>query len=617
MAGFLLLKAKPGHEHRMPRVITRLNSAIDTHFAPYFKKIIRHNLSGDTFLVQFIKNDRQNIRKDDSGNWLALSGVAIGLHEERIYDAPELWRGYQEHGEDFLTRLDGHFVLALHDAARKQTLVVNDFMKNKTQFVTETDAFYMFTPFALLTAAIRPPKADPYAFNEFMWRYYILSYRSMLQDVERLRPASMYTITADGMRRKRYWQPPDAYTSASFEESASSLAESMRRSARLISALDAKPLVEFTMGQDSRMVLSAFTGQGLPFENAIFGKDDFPEVVHVKEMARRHDFTLHHVTLGQDFMDNPWAATAPSVILGSAEEPAYLMGRIRYMRRQYLPFARLAVNGVHGRFYKDGIWNEMYVMNAYREPRSFRKDIFIKYRALNKNYRDEVFIPEYKKIKAHSAQYLSEMINAAIRGYEKSPVAIQADVFDLFHYANFGYVANNICNMEMDVISPLLFRRNLDLALAMPARWKYVLSRLQRAVVWQLDPSLAAEKTDFGGLDMKPRKGLSYAWFWGRYHYAQSQKFRDKIKNLLGFSVKTQLQKAWDYTPVYTAMFHAARDEGLFDYQRMMLAPWIEKAPWQNLVQRYDHPQQINLEQYEYMLKWATVERFLRAAATV
>lgn len=617
MAGFLLLKAKAGHAACVDGIARRLQTAIDTQLAPYFKHIETHRPSQDVFLARFVKNDRDNWYEDQDGNWLALSGVVTDVNDPRLYNARELWAHYLGRGIEALKELDGHFVLALHDARRNITLVINDFMKNKTQFYTETDACYLFTPFAHLSAVLRPPEVDPYALNEFLWRYYIMSYRSMLKDVERMPPAAIFRLGEEKLEKERYWHPPKTYTSASLEESAEQLSATMRQSARLISAMDTKPLIEFTMGQDSRMVLAAFTREGLPFENAIFGKDDFPEVVHVKEMSRRHGFTLHHVTLGPDFMNNPWEAVAPSIVLGSAEEPAYLMGRIRYMRRQYQPFARLAVNGVHGRFYKDGTWNEMYVMNAYREPKTFRKDIFIKYRALNKNYREDIFTPAYRSLKKESPAYIDRMIADAIRGYEASPVAIQVDVFDLFHYANFGYVANNICNMESDLISPLLFRRNLDIALALPARWKYNLSRIQRAVVWQLDPKLAVEKTDFAGLDMKPRRGIAYGWFLARYHFAQSQKFRDKIKNLLGFPVKTQLQKAWDYRPVYEKMFRAAREEGLYDYNTMRLAPWLEKEAWQKAMRPYEDPAYGTLERYEFMIKLATVEKFLRAADAV
>ena len=97
-----------------------------------------------------------------------------------------------------------------------------------------------------------------------------------------------------------------------------------------------------------------------------------------------------------------------------------------------------------------------------------------------------------------------------------------------------------------------------------------------------------------------------------RYWYAQSAKFRDKLKNLMGFSVTTQLQKAWDYKPIYRRMFEQAREEGLFEHSGMELASLIEKEPWEELLRHYENPEYHTLERLEYILKIATVEQFLR-----
>ena len=612
MAGIVLLKAKTNRPALLQAKKEQLAAFIGRRMQGAFTAVDYHTPDARTLLIHFKKNDRPNFWRDERGNWLGFSGVVFDLNDIRHYTAEELWRLYKREGAAMASRLDGHFVIKLHDDDAGKTVIISDFMKNKINFICETDDFFMVTPFLALTAAIREPRIDSHAFNEFMWRYYIMSGRSMLEGARRIEPASVYRLQNNTLQSERYWAPPQSYTADTFEQSRERLTESIKQSAQLVSRVDAKPLIEFTMGQDSRTLLSAFTRQKLPFETAIFGKDDFLEVQKVREMAARHNFKLHHVTLGEEYINSPWDQVKNAILLGSAEEPAYLMGRIRHMRQQYLPFASTVVNGVHGRFYKDGTWNEMYVMNAYREPKRFRSDIFIRYRALNKNYNDTIFTEDFRRLKADTPGYMERMIRDATQGYEQSPVAIQVDVFDLFHYANFGYVANNICNLDMDVLSPLLFRRNLDIALALPAKWRYNLSRIQRGVVHALDPALAAEKTDFGGLDMRPRSGPAYALFVARYWYAQSAKFRDKLKNLMGFSVKTQLQKAWDYKPIYRRMFEQAREEGLFEHSGMELASLIEKEPWEELLRHYENPEYHTLERLEYILKIATVEQFLR-----
>ena len=439
-----------------------------------------------------------------------------------------------------------------------------------------------------------------------------MSDRSMLKGVRRTKMASLYSIAKDKIQHKTYWEFPHGYTTLSFSQAAEKLTESMKESARLVNSIGTKPVIEFTMGQDSRTVLSAFTNQNLPFTTAIYGKEDFEEVVHVKEMAKRHSFETHHIQLQEDYINSPWESAKNSILISSADQPVYLMGRILHMRNQYRKISSLALNGVHGRFYKDGIWNEMYIMNFYMEPRAFKSDVFIKYRALNKNYRDAVFNDNYILVKGESSKYFNEMISASIQGYADSPVAIQVDKFDVEHYAVFGMNGNNICNFSIDLLSPLLVRRNLEFGFTWPVKWRYNLSRIQRALVYNMDPSLAREKTNFGNVNMVPKNGLSYLPFLGHYWFGQSKKFRDKIKNLAGINVKTALQKAWDYLPIYQRFFYNDEVQSMLDYNSMMLSGITDRKHWNSFIESYKTQKSESLADLEYVLKLITVEYFLQ-----
>jgi hypothetical protein len=439
-----------------------------------------------------------------------------------------------------------------------------------------------------------------------------MSERSMLKDVSRLSIASVYTIKSGRVKQERYWKFPQSYTQQSFKKAAEQLTESLKESARLINSDGRNPLIEFTMGQDSRTVLAAFTNQGFDFKTAIYGKESFHEVIGVNKINQKLGFKSVHISLQDSFVNDPWAALKDSILLGSAEEPAYLMGRILYMRSQYPQFSTLALNGVHGRFYKDGTWNEMYVMNLYREPKSFNIPVFIKYRALNKNYNDTIFNNDYKSLKGDSHSYFQDLIENSISDYKNSPVAMQVDKFDIEHYAVFGMMANNICNYKIDLLSPLLFRRNLESALSMPAQWKYNLSNLQRQVVFNLDQRLAIEKTDFGGLNMMPKNAFTMPPFLFKYWYTQSKKFRDKIKNMMGFHVKTQLQKAWDYKTIYQNFYFSDEVQSFLNYDTMALSGILDKKEWQNLKERFYKKEYQTLDNLEFILKLFTVEYFLK-----
>jgi hypothetical protein len=358
------------------------------------------------------------------------------------------------------------------------------------------------------------------------------------------------------------------------------------------------------------MVAAGFTSQNLPFISVIYGKDDFLEVQKTRMMAEKRHREHHQVVLEEDYLSDPWTFQKKGILLGNAEEPGYLAGRMLYMRWLYKRWSQIALNGLQGRYYKDGLWNELYVFNLYREPRKFDIDLFLKYRALNKNYDDFIFTEDFRRIKQDSGSYFRQMVEESLRGYEKSPVALQVDKFDIDRYGSFGQIANSICNNAIDLISPLFFRRNLEIALQSPVNWKYNLSPLQRALVYNLDPKLAAEKTDLGGLNMVPKTGFSYYTFLLRYWYAQSKKFRDKIKTKLKLPVKTQLQKAWEYYPIHQQMFRDEEVQQLLKYDQMRLSNIVEKQPWQDFIRTFEQGK-ASLDQYEYLFKILSIEYFL------
>lgn len=616
MAGVLLLYSKKeSNSGEFNHVKNVFKKAVQAHFQTYFREIKYHDNLKNCFLVEFRKqNEPSKSYFDKSGSWLIYEGVVFALEQTKMYSSEELWQLYQNQGSQMANRLDGHFVIKLYDADADEYLIINDFDKTHTNFICETDDYVLVTPFLLLAAVIINPKPDYYALNEFLWRYYILSDRSILQNVRRLKSASLYSIKNNHLTLKHYWHWPKQYTSLSLEDNIQLLADSIQETARLIDQHFQRKVVEFTTGQDSRTVFAGFTSQKIDVETAIFGLDDDVEVINVKRMAQKYGFKTHHIKLQQDFLDHLFDYFKLAVTLGSCEEPGFMLGRIFYMKSSYLPFASCVVNGVHGRYYKDGLWNEQYVLNLYREPRRVNVDRLLKYRILNAKYRDDIFQDKFLEIKRNSAEYFTELLNRSRSGYEHAPVAIQLDKFDLECYANFGNVSNTTCNCAIDMLSPLLMRRNLEAALSMPPQWKYNLSKIQRGVVTRLDERLAREPTSLGNLDMLPKTGLRQWLFLIRYWIAQSSKFTGKIKKRLGMQVASQLQKTWDYLPIYKNLLTDPEIGSLIDPNAMVLREIIDSRRWQDYLESFSTTEVQRLDNYEFLYKLAGVEYFLRMA---
>jgi len=614
MAGTLLLISRNDRNKQLLDKINRLEYYINSIFRKYFYKIHFHKFN-NAYLVEFRKDDHLKFYEDKAGNWLTFEGNVFDLNESKIYNAEELLLLYKDSGEDIANRLDGHFIIKIYDARNNHFLIINDYIKYKINFITENKDFMLFTPLLLTAGIINKPELDQYALNEFLWRYSYISEKTILKNVKRLSPASIYKIKNGEMTVKTYWEWPRQYGKFSFKHAVEKTMGTMKETVRLISNSIGKPCIDFTMGQDSRMIISAFTNQKLPFITSTFGKEDFFEVKSVKDMSKRNHIENHNIRLTKEYLDNLWEHFSRAVILGNCGEPGYLLGRILFTRSQQMKYSNVLLNGSDGQFYKNGLWIEMYTFNLYREPRKVNIEMFLKLRILSKNYLlEDIFNENYLKIKHNSKQYFRNLIQNAIKDYLDSPVAIQMDRFSLYYWTNFLNTANNAVSMLTNSISPLLLRRNLELALTAPVKWKFHSSQYQRSVVYGLNPLLAKEKTDMGGINMVPKNCFTYIPFWFRYSFFQSTRLRNKIKTILGIPVDTELQEAWDYLPIYKLLFQDENFQKNLIYENMFLSEIIKEDEWNKLLKNFQYIEFQTVNNYEYLFKIISVEYFLKRA---
>ena len=303
MAGTLLFLSKDSGSHELYQEnIQRLEHFINQYYNRYFRKISFHHTGDGALLVEFRKNDRIKIFTDDKGNWLTFEGTVFARGRTKAYNANELLTLYLQAPTKFPHDLDGHFVIKVYDASRNIYRIVNNILKNKINYFIENDQFILFTPFIILSGILNKPKPDLYAFNEFMWRYYILSERSVFKNLRKLTAASIYEINKGRITYKNYWDWPEAYLDIPFQTAVDQMTESMKESAQLIHHTFDKPCIDFTMGQDTRQVVAAFTNLRLPMTTSIFGKKDFYEVQKINEVSKRHDIEHHNIKLSDDYL---------------------------------------------------------------------------------------------------------------------------------------------------------------------------------------------------------------------------------------------------------------------------------------------------------------------------
>ena len=615
MAGILYFHAKKGSYLPDFNIrIKTLQSFLYREYSPYFKSIKVIRTQENTCLF-FFNNDKDDcFYQDESGSWLGYEGNVFSLTSTTQYSPQELWHLYQKSGDQFVSQLDGHFVIKLYNAQQNRYSIITDFIRSRHNYFCETDDYIIITPFLLSTSVISRPELDFHAINEIMWRYYILSDRTVFKNVRRLSPATILSIKNGRVSKSCYWQFPDRPTSEKLDVLTNRFVESIRETARLLATNFKNPVSDLTLGQDSRIILAAFKSQNIPVVTTTYGKDDFLEVRKVRELSKKHHITNHTIQLNEDFTNNIWEYFKKSLLLGNGDEPGYLLGRILYMREMQSKFGDALINGAGGPFYKDCFWEETYILNLYREPKNIDRKRFLKLRPMNKNYRDEIFTDEYLLIKNLSSNYFNELLSNAINGYENCPVSMQIDKFALTHWQNYAIFSNSTANSLYNSFSPLLFRRNLEIGLPIPPRYRWNKSQFQRKVIYQLNPLLAKEKTDFGGINMVPKNLITAIPFYFKYAYKQTERYRNKIKTKLGINTKTWLQEAWDYKPIYNQLFNSTEHRRLLN-GKLFISPLIKQDSWEDIILTYTDPDSdINVHQYEYLFKLTGIEFLFKSA---
>lgn len=615
MAGALLIILK-NEKKDFTKIKSVLSRYFQENFKNYFEIINILEPNDGALLVEFRKDNKEKFYKDTDGNWLTYEGHIFDLHKTKVYSAKELLNIYKTEKNDMVDHLDGHFVIKGYNKKEDSYFVINDFIHYKPNFIAENKDYLMVTPFIFTSGLLFKPEIDEYAVNEFLWKSYILSERTLIKNVNRLSPASVYTIKNGKIGKYRYWQLPKQYTNLSFDECAEKMKESLKETARLVSENYEKPLLEFTMGQDSRTIVAAFKNQNLPFDTAIYGKDSFYEIKNVKRMSEKYQFNNTNIKLEEDFIDDIWKNFKKAILLGSSGLTGFYLTRVMYMREKMKKIGNPVLNGVGAHCIKGGLWTEQYMFNFYRETNKINYKSFLKYRFLSKNYRSDIFKNDFLEIKAQTGAYFKEMIKKSTIGYEKSPIALQIDKFDLDHHSNVGFTSNNVSNMIMDLISPFLLRRNLELAHIIPAKWKHNLSPMQRKIVFDLAPDLAKEPTSFGGVNMVPKNIITYIPFYAQFFWFGGKKFLNKIKSVLGLKTKkTLLQDAWDYKPIYINLFQNKEFQNNLTFNNMFLSKILEKNEWNKFIDDMNaFTEEKKLSEFEFMFSLVGIETVLSEA---
>ena len=236
-------------------------------------------------------------------DWLRGRGRTVD-QETDVAVIPGL---YLELGEDFVTRLEGMFALAVWDPRQRRLLLARDRAGERSLFFSVRAGAVVFgSEISAIAAegstALAP---DRQALQQYLQYGIFRSPATPLRGVERVGPAEVVTISAAGVRRQRYWQWAPART-PKVVPTAEGFDPIFREAVRRQSDVDVDYGVFLSGGLDSSLVLSVAQQvrhrARLKAYTLRFDEASFDESEYAKRIAAEHDAESIFVRVGpEDF----------------------------------------------------------------------------------------------------------------------------------------------------------------------------------------------------------------------------------------------------------------------------------------------------------------------------
>jgi asparagine synthase (glutamine-hydrolysing) len=257
----------------------------------------------------------QPIANEDGTVWVVFNGEIYNYVELRAElearghmfrtqsDTEVIAVGYDEWGEDVVSRLNGMFAIVLFDERTETLLLVRDRLGVKPMLYAQVGDKLIFASElkAILADPDVPVELDPEALVEYLTFNFTIAPRTMLRGVRRLPPGHLLKWRAGEITIREYWDltleptgPRDARTAAAMVEA--TLGAATKR--RLRSDVPLGGLL--SGGIDSSAVVSLMTdslGSSVKAFSADFEEGSYSELPYARMVAERYGVDHRVITV--------------------------------------------------------------------------------------------------------------------------------------------------------------------------------------------------------------------------------------------------------------------------------------------------------------------------------
>lgn len=319
MCGIFGAVSLTGRPLAHPECLERMAASL-AHRGPDGERIVGHDrarIGARRLAIMDLTTGDQPFQSPDGAIWMVCNG--------EIYNAPALrtefrakgypFRStgdietivplYEGSGPDGVARLEGMFGLAIWDDRARTLVLARDRAGEKPLFWTERAGEIRFASEiqALLAYPDQPRRVHRPAAELYTALGYVPAPHTMFAGIEKLRPGELLIATAQGVTRRRYWDPAVAAAQPSRLTSPAALRETLLGAVERELMSDV-PVGVFTSGGLDSSFLAAAAARTKPDEQihtyaVHFLEPGYDESAFAEAVT--HDIkTVHHVVTADD-----------------------------------------------------------------------------------------------------------------------------------------------------------------------------------------------------------------------------------------------------------------------------------------------------------------------------
>lgn len=430
------------------------------------------------------------VRNAPSSAWICGAGTCIyqGLSGEDSLNALSgKLQGPNEAVQSVLADIDGIFTLACGGNTAEELLLVTDRTGRLHVYLTRVGPCLVVSTSSMVLAALIRPEWDPVSYREFLATGTVFENRTLFKAIEKLEPATVFRFRNGHLSsRFRYWDlAAIMYDRAPKKGNVPQLATALLKVCSVLSRAFRKPLFDLTGGYDTRALVGAMLRVGNPFETAVSGSENEPDVMAAKRIAREFGLRLHHMY--PELGGRRWWMTAKaSLPLCDGEYDILEYARILDIHSRLAVEFDVSVNGSGGEICKGYWWELLFPFTGCRNR--FDERLVAARRFAVDQWSADLMEGEFSDT---LVDHFATVIRHANSGLEEHPNTAKMDnVYLTLRMQRWqGRIASATSRL-WPCVSPFMFREPMEIALSAPPAIR-VRHRMTRRLIEYLDPRLA------------------------------------------------------------------------------------------------------------------------------